>query len=626
MPDHSPSQSTNRLNRWLAVALVFSMLALLGWLGWRAVRTGLYARAALDDLDRLQAVMANPTLSALPQAQADLASLQIHLVEVRAAARPFLSIAPAFGWAPRFGPDLVAAPQLVEMTIEVATAGRLAVDALAPIAALSGDEGGFDALPGALRGLVAAQPALAEAQRHLDRAAELRAGLPPLAEPRLTRQLEKLDKVLPLAQEGITLAEAAPALLGVDRSRTYLLLAQNSDELRATGGFISGAGHVTVDRGKLTDLVLTDSYAVDDWQQPHPDAPAALRKHMAADLWVLRDANWSPDFPTSADVARALYAQDRGVETDGAIALDLEAVRSLVGAAGPLQVPGIAGPITGDNALDWMKAAWESPMGDAADPSSGGGSDWWKKRKDFMGELVKAALAKLQAGGNVDLVAVARALYTGLNTRHIQITVDDPAVAALLAERDWDGGVRPPSDSDFLSVVDSNVGFNKANQFVRQALDYKVQAAGEGLEATLTITYTHTAPPKAGLVCDRNGAYGPNYQDLAARCYWDYVRVYVPGDSELLESDGLNAAAAEPGERGTTVLTGDFVLQPGANQVVTLRYRLPATTPTQPYRLFVREQAGTPGWPLSVTFDACYEETALTTDFRFQCPPAVTQP
>ena len=391
----------------------------------------------------------------------------------------------------------------------------------------------------------------------------------------------------------------------------------------ATGGFISGAGHVTVDRGKLTDLVLKDSYAVDNWDQPHPDPPAALRKYMATDLWVLRDSNWSPDFPTSADVARSLYAQDQGVATDGAFALDLEAVRQLVAAVGPLNVQGVAEPVTGENALQWMKRAWESPVGSTAGPASGGGGDaWWSKRKDFMGELVKAALAKVQGGADLDLIALARALYAALDARHLQAAVDDPTLAALLARQGWDGGVRPLKDGDFLSVIDSNVGFNKANLFVRQALDYQVLDAAGGLEATLTITYTHTADPGADPRCDRNQGYGATYEALAARCYWDYLRVYVPGDSELIASDGLNAPATEPAERGLSAFTGDFLLKPGEVHTVTLRYRLPSSVAVRPYLLFVRKQAGTGALPLTVVYGSCQEKTTLATDFRFSCPPA----
>ena len=85
------------------------------------------------------------------------------------------------------------------------------------------------------------------------------------------------------------------------------------------------------------------------------------------------------------------------------------------------------------------------------------------------------------------------------------------------------------------------------------------------------------------------------------RCYWDYLRVYAPGGSELLAADGLNRPAAEQGERGTTVFAGSFALRPGDQHVVTLRYRLPADMPAAPYRLFVRKQAGTLAPPLPVT-------------------------
>ncbi len=286
------------------------------------------------------------------------------------------------------------------------------------------------------------------------------------------------------------------------------MLAQNNDELRGTGGFISGAGHVTFDRGKITDLTLADSYAVDNFEQPHTAPPAPLAKYMAADLWLLRDSNWSPDFPEAADVARALYLQDRGIQTDGAVALDLEAVRLLVGAVGPLQVPGINEPVTGDNAIQWMKAAWQAPVGSETGPETGGGTAWWEQRKDFMGELVKAALGRvqggpLQSGADIDMAALARALYTALEARNLQVAVDDPALAALLAERRWDGGVRPPDDSDFLLVVDSNVGFNKANLLVQQRIDYTVEEQDGRLVASLKLTYTHTAPIGSEPICDR---------------------------------------------------------------------------------------------------------------------------
>ena len=374
----------------------------------------------------------------------------------------------------------------------------------------------------------------------------------------------------------------------------------------APAGFISGAGFVRLDGGRIVDLKLSDGYSVDDLTQPHPTPPRALTEQMGIQLLTLRDSNWSPDFPESGEVARALFAQDRGITTDGAIALDLEAVRLLVAALEPLQVPGIDQPVTGANVLDWMKRSWAAPQSAAGTVEEAATSDWWLKRKDFMGELMTAALAKLQGGGDLNASALAQAVVTMLDGRHLQVAVDDPALAKILAEQGWDGGLRPPADSDFLAVVDTNVGFNKTNAAVTEAIAYRVEPANDGLEATLTLTYTHTAPAGAEPLCDRAPRYGDSYDALINRCYWDYLRVYAPGGSELLGADGLNRPAAEQGERGTTVFTGSFSLRPGDQHVVTLRYRLPQDiADVTPYRLFVRKQAGTLALPLTVTAAGC---------------------
>jgi hypothetical protein len=215
--------------------------------------------------------------------------------------------------------------------------------------------------------------------------------------------------------------------------------------------------------------------------------------------------------------------------------------------------------------------------------------------------------------------ALAQAVVAMLEGRHLQVAVDDPALAQILAEQGWDGGLRPPAESDFLAVVDANVGFNKTNAAVVEDIAYRVEPANGGLEATLTLTYTHTAPSGAEPVCDRTPRYGDSYDALVNRCYWDYLRVYAPAGSDLLTAEGLNRPAAEQGERGTTVFAGSFSLRPGDQHVVTLRYRLPADLPTAPYRLFVRKQAGTLAPSLTVEAGECRWVTDLRVDRSFVC-------
>ena len=82
---------------------------------------------------------------------------------------------------------------------------------------------------------------------------------------------------------------------------------------------------------------------------------------------------------------------------------------------------------------------------------------------------------------------------------------------------------------------------------------------------------------------------------------------------------GSTTPAAEPGERGTTLFTGDFALRPGDQQIVTLSYRLPASVPVKPYRLAVRKQAGTLALPLQVEVGGCRWGTDLGVDRVFEC-------
>jgi Protein of unknown function (DUF4012) len=606
-----------------AYALLLAAFAAVVWLGWSAARASMQARLALADLNRIEAVARDPKIESLPALKEHVAALDLHLTSTQTAARPFLWLASRLGWLPSIGPSLRGLPPLLNMAVDMAGGGHQALDALDPVLALAGSPGQKDLMAQAVLALAAAAPELAAAETRVARAEQARAAITEPLHPRLAGLTGRLDRVLSLERSGLQAAQAAPALLGANGPRTYLILAQNNHELRGTGGFISAIGFIRLDGGRIADLKLADSYAVDNFEQPHPQPPPALSEQMGTQILLLRDSNWSPDFPTTAQVARALFEQDQGVGTNGALALDLEATRLMVGALGPLSLAGVAEPITAENAIATMKQAWQAPSTgqeslQTGDP--GGSREWWLKRKDFMAELMTAALGKLQSGADLDPAALARALLAMLEERHLQIALDDPTLSDLLAERGWDGALQPRQGNDFLAVVDSNVGFNKANAAVQQELAYGVGGGSNGIEATLTLTYTHTAPAlPASEPCDRTPRYGSSYDDLIQRCFWDYLRVYVPAGSVMLAADGLRRATAAPGEQNTTVLAGDFVLRPSEQHTVTLRYRLPFAAGNAPYRLDVRKQAGTLAPGLSVAVGQCRWKSILDRDRTFEC-------
>jgi len=441
--------------------------------------------------------------------------------------------------------------------------------------------------------------------------------------PQVAGLLTRLDRYLPWIEMAVDGAMLAPDLLGADGPRTYLILAQNNHELRATGGFISGVGELTVRDARLESLEFIDSYAVDNLTVPHDTPPQDLQHTLCGDLWFFRDSNWSADFPTSAQQALEIYARDRGVQADGVVALDLTALRLLLDALGPIQIAGSEEPVTGKNALAMLQEQWANP---STGPTYKGTWDkeWWLHRKDFMGAIAGAALGKLVSDDGVDPASLAHALKQALDEKHILVYLADPEASRLIEAANWDGALPDPSSSsDFLLIVDSNVGFNKADPNVSRSISYQVDLATPNEpQAQVTLTY-HNRSTRAVETCLQEARYGDSYADMMNRCYWNYVRVYVPPGSRLLRGPGLPlpsgsllARSSNTVPRSTvspTLSEGDwqawaafFDLAPGAEQTLTFEYQLPAwvldydSSGLVHYRLRVQKQPGSEAVPLRV--------------------------
>ncbi|RME39469.1 MAG: DUF4012 domain-containing protein, partial [Thermoflexia bacterium] len=357
--------------------------------------------------------------------------------------------------------------------------------------------------------------------------------------------------------------------------------------------------------GRVVTMTFRDSYAVDDFSFPYPEPPEPLRRYMGIDLWVFRDSNWSPDFPTAARQAVALYRPGQPVSVDGVVALDQYALRELVGALGPLTVEGET--VTRETVIPFIRRAWAPEGGKLT-------REWWQERKSFMGPLAQAAWDRLQ-NGPVDGRALARTLLRLLEEKHLLVYFTDPGAQALLAEQGWDGALRPGS-GDFLMVVDANVGYNKASARVRQSITYEVDLSRRPPRATLTLVYTHTAP--AGYPCKPEVRYDPVYEPMMDRCLWDDLRVYIPQGSRLLDAtripvpgEALWSGQPEPGEVAVRPAEeGPFLsletlllLPPGTTQTRTLIWELPEEVVAWDgddgtYTLRVQKQPGTVGHPL----------------------------
>ncbi len=590
----------------LVLAFIILIVAIKGW------RIGIAARALYADLTQVQAMAAAPTQ--IDPAQIEPLVHQVHqdLIALETEVAPFYGVLRRLAWLPTIGGDVAAVPEFLPMGVALAAAGDAVMPVLSPVVpqVLQRPENNDDLLASAAEAIAQNPDAFSQAAESVDTALAYRAEIDAATlSPALAKQVNRLEQGLPLLKLGLELAPAAPDFLGVTEPKTYLLIAQNNDELRATGGFISAVGTLTLTGGRLGDLTFEDSYAIDDFSHEYPPVPGPLKRIMSAYIWVFRDGNWSPDFPTAVNDMLNLYHISRDTKIDGVIAVDQLALRDIVQALEPVSVPIFDEPATGKNVLDLIRQSW-SPQ----DPNfKGWDAEWYQQRKNFMGDLVAALRKRVEREpASVNWQKLIAAILKTLAERHVQIWLANPDAQTVIHQQGWDGAIRQ-GEGDYLMIVDTNVGFNKMNAVAETTFDYQVNlSALDSPSAALTVRQAN--PSQSVADCNHTPRYGKDYWAMMDRCYWDYLRIFAPADSQLVSSTPhavpgkyLLGQVDEPAQVETLPpavgksIWGTLVLVPRQQSMeTTFEYDLPARVVSRTeggwrYHLTLQKQAGTAG-------------------------------
>jgi len=603
----------------LGTAALISLIIIFGVV--RAYGSYVAAQNVLRDFLELRATMpSSPSFEAVQDLRTRLPVLRRDLDALHAQATPFLWLAPLFRGVPTYGGDLARAGDLLDVARHLTASADIASTALAPLLDDASSSNSQFSLDTTLSVIENAQPQFSEAEQELAAARAARERIDPAAlSPRVRDLLTgRVDQALGLMDAGLTVGASVPTLVGAgpDGPKTYLLLVQNEDELRPTGGLITAVGKLVLSQGHIVDLSFEDSGEVDNWAMPYPMAPWQLQEYMNSRVLVLRDANWFTDFPTALLYIRQLYAYSRQSSVDGVIAFDQQLLLMLLQAVGPVQVKGVDEPVGVGNVNEYMQLAKKPPPGVELTAA------WREQRKAFMGLLAHALLQKVMNGNAEQWRALPAVAYQALEQRHLLLQMDDPTMRAVLERRGWNGAVVSPP-GDFLMLVDTNVGFNKTNAVVDTRLTYSVDLSDPSAPASqLDVSHINHASAKVQCVqWDKDQPTSDAYYPID-RCYWDYMRVYTPQGSQLLSATPESIPDAwmilnrhvvprvdvlEEGIPGLASF-GTMLVVPGSEEVRTsMNFALPASTVllrnsdgSYTYSLKIKKQPGTLAMPVTV--------------------------
>ena len=142
-----------------------------------------------------------------------------------------------------------------------------------------------------------------------------------------------------------TLAQLLPSMLGTDSHandapRNYLILAQTNAEARPSGGLTGSLGVITVQGGHLSLQPFVSDMEIPNTGEPVVELTAEERMLFTDKLGTdIRDVNFTPDFPRTGEIVRAMWAKQYGVQVDGVIAIDPLFLQNMLAVTGGVTMP-----------------------------------------------------------------------------------------------------------------------------------------------------------------------------------------------------------------------------------------------------------------------------------------------
>jgi hypothetical protein len=403
--------------------------------------------------------------------------------------------------------------------------------------------------------------------------------------------------------EFLALAEKIKKVIGINDFKRYLLIFQNNSEMRASGGFIGSFARVDFKNGELAkiDLPVGGGYDTAGGLKELVLAPEPF--WLIGARWFFWNANWWPDWRTSAQKLEWFYEKSDGPTVDGVFSFTPTVMERILQVIGPIDLSEKYGVVIDANNFwittqrivespnfsDKDKEKIKADLSDKIDVSKEAPK---QLIKDLMDEIIKELPKRLDSKEKV--ISLISVLEQSMNEKQIMFYFHDEDLQSEVEARGWSGR-QEQTERDYLSVINTNIAGQKSDREIKETISHEAEVSADGsIIDTVKIERKHQAIRGEAFIGVRNV---------------DWMRIYVPAGSELLEASGFNkpdeiyfkpaettwpvdpyvkstegqAVMHEQSgtkiyqENGKTVFANWSMVDPGEKIVIYLKYRLPFT-------------------------------------------------
>ncbi len=378
--------------------------------------------------------------------------------------------------------------------------------------------------------------------------------------------LGDLDIFLPYAKE----------MAGFNNPKNYLILFQNNNELRPTGGFINSYGTLNLNKGKLA-LSFADSYSLTNVANL-PKAPEPFNHLLNADPkfkgWYFRDSNFNVDFTEAVKDIEKLFKQQsnqKNTNFDGVIAVNFELLEDLVSIY-DLKLGDIL--LTKENLFSTLEFNVKNIDTHNVEDL--------KNRKNGMGELANTLMHEI-IFSPTKYPALLKVIKTDLDQKKLILYFKNTALQQAIEAKGWADRFTPEKYKNFIYTNIANIGGRKSDRYITKQHEYFV-----------SFDENNRGKVRYTLSMEHFGNY-----NLNSDIYTAYIRIFIPKNST-------------PSKQ---YFDSYLTLKPSEKKEITLEYVLPKSITPENFNLDLIKQPGTKDhWNLIVKTPA--ENSLKSSEFE----------
>lgn len=252
------------------------------------------------------------------------------------------------------------------------------------------------------------------------------------------------------------------------KEQTTIVLIQNSNELRPSGGFIGSYAVIKTKNLDIVDYKFDDIYNIDGtleekYKNVLLEMPSEYLDFIKTDYLYSRDANLILDSSQRDEIVTSYFEKALGIKIDYLVYLNLKSLKSLLEVTGPIKISTYDEEVTAEN-FDTLAQTY-------SEKNYYEGST---QKKNFLTLLGNKVVEKLSKENTMSLNLLLKLLEI-FESKNVVIHSQNLEYQKVIEELALDGNViNREKYKDFLYIIENNLGENKVNKKTEKKVELKI--------------------------------------------------------------------------------------------------------------------------------------------------------